>query len=86
MLRASAACAAIAPRSVAERSLRVPPKVPKPVRTPERKTTASSRNWGALRLVLLEEETPTEALYDWERMCRLVAAQRPMWEPGTKSG
>src|SRR5512134_809677 len=36
--RSKAATAACTPRSVAERSLSLPPKAPKPVRTPERKT------------------------------------------------
>src|SRR5882724_4183579 len=36
--------AAMTPRSVAEWSRRVPPKVPKPVRTAERKTTRCSRS------------------------------------------
>src|SRR4051812_20987833 len=41
--RSSAARPARTPKSVAERSLRAPPKAPKPVRTPERKTTPVSR-------------------------------------------
>src|SRR3954452_10415839 len=46
-LRSSAACAAWTPRSVAENSFKAPPKVPKPVRTPERKTiSALSLTWG----------------------------------------
>lgn len=27
-----------------------------------------------------------EMLGDWELMCRLIAAQAPLWEPGTKTG
>jgi CubicO group peptidase (beta-lactamase class C family) len=27
-----------------------------------------------------------EDLYDWDRMCALLAAQAPFWEPGTASG
>src|SRR5882672_11805157 len=38
--RSSACFAATAPSSIAERSLSVPPKLPKPVRTPERNTTS----------------------------------------------
>jgi len=40
---------------VADRSLRVPPKVPKPVRTPDRKTTPAGAEEG-FRLDLLEED------------------------------
>jgi CubicO group peptidase (beta-lactamase class C family) len=29
---------------------------------------------------------PAEALYDWDRIVHLLAAQAPMWEPGTQSG
>ncbi len=29
---------------------------------------------------------PPEALYDWDRIVNLLAAQKPWWEPGTKSG
>ena len=29
---------------------------------------------------------PTEAFYDWDRMCALLAAQEPAWEPGTAHG
>ena len=37
-------------------------------------------------VVALEESTPTEAFYDWERMCRLLAAQEPEWDPGSAHG
>src|SRR5258706_16447221 len=43
--RSSATREAWAPRSMADRSLREPPKVPKPVRTPERKTTSLPAPW-----------------------------------------
>jgi CubicO group peptidase (beta-lactamase class C family) len=32
------------------------------------------------------EPIPVEALYDWERSVSLLAAQEPLWEPGTRSG
>jgi CubicO group peptidase (beta-lactamase class C family) len=32
------------------------------------------------------EPTPSEALYDWDRIVKLLAAQKPLWEPGTDSG
>ena len=38
--------AAMAPRSVAEKSFNAPPKVPKPVRAPDRKTTSRAKDWG----------------------------------------
>ncbi len=37
-------------------------------------------------VVLLDEPTPTEAFYDWDRMCALLAAQEPAWPPGTAHG
>src|SRR6267143_2207095 len=43
--RSSACFAATAPSSIAERSFSVPPKVPKPVRTPERNTTSVLEPW-----------------------------------------
>ncbi len=33
-----------------------------------------------------EGRIPVEALFDWERMVSLLAAQRPWWEPGTRFG
>jgi CubicO group peptidase (beta-lactamase class C family) len=33
-----------------------------------------------------DEEIPNEALYDWERITNLLAAQKPWWKPGTKIG
>jgi CubicO group peptidase (beta-lactamase class C family) len=32
------------------------------------------------------EEIPVEALYDWDRIVSLLAAQSPWWEPGSQSG
>jgi CubicO group peptidase (beta-lactamase class C family) len=32
------------------------------------------------------EPLQTEDLYNWEKMTRLLAAQAPLWEPGTASG
>src|SRR2546428_12174911 len=43
--RSSACFEATAPSSIAERSFSVPPKVPKPVRTPERNTTSVFEPW-----------------------------------------
>jgi CubicO group peptidase (beta-lactamase class C family) len=37
-------------------------------------------------VVALDEPAPTEAFYDWERLCGLLAAQEPAWEPGTAHG
>ena len=37
-------------------------------------------------LAYLERAAPTEAFYDWDLMCRLVAEQPPLWEPGTACG
>lgn len=37
-------------------------------------------------LMTPRESLPGEALYDWERITRLLAAQEPWWEPGTASG
>jgi CubicO group peptidase (beta-lactamase class C family) len=32
------------------------------------------------------EPTTTEDLYDWDKVCARLAAQAPLWEPGTQSG
>ena len=32
------------------------------------------------------EPIPVEALFDWDRITGLLAAQEPLWEPGTASG
>ncbi|MFX0028467.1 MAG: serine hydrolase domain-containing protein [Promethearchaeota archaeon] len=33
-----------------------------------------------------EEKIRTEDLYNWDKVVNLLAAQKPWWEPGTKSG
>jgi CubicO group peptidase (beta-lactamase class C family) len=33
-----------------------------------------------------DEPIPAEALYDWDRIIGMLAAQRPWWEPGKHSG
>jgi CubicO group peptidase (beta-lactamase class C family) len=40
----------------------------------------------ACGLVVLDEPAQTEALYDWDRMCALLAAQEPLWAPGDGIG
>jgi CubicO group peptidase (beta-lactamase class C family) len=37
-------------------------------------------------IVKLDRPAPTEAFYDWDRLCELLAAERPSWEPGTAHG
>jgi CubicO group peptidase (beta-lactamase class C family) len=37
-------------------------------------------------LPAIREPLPAEALYDWERMTKALAAQEPWWEPGTRHG
>ncbi len=37
-------------------------------------------------VVALDRQAPTEAFYDWGRLCDLLAAQEPSWEPGTAHG
>jgi hypothetical protein len=32
------------------------------------------------------QPTPTEAFYDWDWLCALLAAQEPLWERGTAHG
>ena len=34
----------------------------------------------------IEDTIPTNAYYDWDKIINLLAAQKPWWEPGTKSG
>ncbi|MHA2039256.1 MAG: serine hydrolase domain-containing protein, partial [Promethearchaeota archaeon] len=34
----------------------------------------------------IEERVPLKTIYDWEKVTNLLAAQKPWWEPGTKSG
>jgi len=33
-----------------------------------------------------EEDIPVEALYDWERIIKMLEKQKPMWEPGKHCG
>jgi CubicO group peptidase (beta-lactamase class C family) len=35
---------------------------------------------------MLDRPAPTEVFYDWHRLCGLLAAQEPSWEPGTAHG
>jgi CubicO group peptidase (beta-lactamase class C family) len=37
-------------------------------------------------VVALADPAPTEAFYDWDWLCGLLAAQEPSWEPGTAHG
>ena len=37
-------------------------------------------------IVALDEPVPTEAFYDWDRMCALLASQPPQWPPGAAHG
>ncbi len=37
-------------------------------------------------VVALDEPVPTEAFYDWDWLCALLAAQEPAWAPGTGHG
>jgi CubicO group peptidase (beta-lactamase class C family) len=37
-------------------------------------------------VVALDGSAPTEAFFDWDRMCGLLAAQEPEWVPGTAHG
>ena len=37
-------------------------------------------------VVALDRQVPTEAFYDWDYLCTLLAAQQPCWEPGTAHG
>jgi CubicO group peptidase (beta-lactamase class C family) len=37
-------------------------------------------------VVALDEPAGTEVFYDWDRLCGLLAAQEPAWEPGTAHG
>lgn len=34
----------------------------------------------------IDEPLPVEALFDWERIVSLLAAQKPWWQPGTQCG
>lgn len=37
-------------------------------------------------VVALDAPVPTDSFYDWDYLCRLLAAQEPAWEPGTAHG
>ncbi len=37
-------------------------------------------------VVSLDCPAPTEAFYDWDELCRRLAAQEPAWEPGSAHG
>jgi CubicO group peptidase (beta-lactamase class C family) len=37
-------------------------------------------------VVMLDRPAPTAAFYDWDRLCGLLAAQEPCWQPGTAHG
>jgi Beta-lactamase len=37
-------------------------------------------------VVALDQPAPTGAFYDWDRLCALLAAREPSWEPGTAHG
>ena len=37
-------------------------------------------------LSVIEQPLPTEAFYDWHRITSALAAQKPLWEPGTRPG
>jgi CubicO group peptidase (beta-lactamase class C family) len=55
---------------------------------PELRAEASVRDVLSHRagVVVLDEEAPEEAFYDWELMCSLLARQEPTWTPGTAQG
>lgn len=37
-------------------------------------------------LVALDDDAPTEAFFDWDLMCSLLARQAPTWPPGSAQG
>jgi CubicO group peptidase (beta-lactamase class C family) len=37
-------------------------------------------------VVALDDPVPTEAFYDWDWLCGLLAGQDPAWQPGTAHG
>jgi CubicO group peptidase (beta-lactamase class C family) len=37
-------------------------------------------------IVALSEPAPTELFFDWHGLCRRLAAERPLWEPGSAIG
>ncbi|HEX5995947.1 MAG TPA: serine hydrolase domain-containing protein [Jiangellales bacterium] len=55
---------------------------------PDLRAAASVRDVLSHRagIVVLEEDAPEEAFYDWELMCSLLARQDPAWAPGTAQG
>src|SRR4029079_4221905 len=55
---------------------------------PELRAAATVRDVLAHRsgLVVLDDEAPEEAFYDWQLMCSLLARQEPAWDPGTAQG
>lgn len=55
---------------------------------PELRARASVRDVLSHRagLVMLEDDAPVEAFYDWDLMCSLLARQQPTWPPGTGQG
>ena len=55
---------------------------------PELRADATARDVLSHRagLVVLDEDVPEEAFYDWGLMCSLLAGQEPSWPPGTAQG
>jgi CubicO group peptidase (beta-lactamase class C family) len=37
-------------------------------------------------IVALSESAPTELFFDWDGLCRRLAAERPLWDPGSAIG
>ena len=55
---------------------------------PDLRAAASVRDVLSHRagLVVLDEDAPEEAFYDWDLMCSLLARQEPSWAPGAAQG
>ena len=55
---------------------------------PELRASASVRDVLSHRagLVVLDDDAPEEAFYDWDLMCSLLARQEPSWTPGAAQG
>ena len=55
---------------------------------PELRAAATVRDVLSHRagLVVLDDDAPEEAFYDWDLMCSLLARQEPSWTPGTAQG
>ena len=55
---------------------------------PDLRAAASVRDVLSHRagLVVLDEDAPEEAFYDWDLMCSLLARQAPSWAPGAAQG